>query len=205
MASPTTIAKEVASRRSGLLAYLRRVEVARVQGLAWQHDVTRSYTGSFIEFYMFYERALERLFLGTLMQRLQFQSVRIAPLVEMKSNRVARSIAFRGRSYGDWLPYKEHTSRRAKALLAKGEPFTSISVDDRHFLDNRFCVVRNVIAHESTHSRRRYENEVIGDTPIPPSQRKPGAYLAGQHSMGITRFSYISSRAVRILFDICGR
>lgn len=166
-----------------------------------QADLRRVYAGAYLSFYTYTERSIERLFLGLLMER--FDLVGVRPLVDVRSELVARAIVVGGRSYADWLPLERHTVPRAQAFLSQGKPFSEVPRADIRTLD-RVSIVRNALAHESSHALRQFRKAFTRDRPIPPDQRSPAGYLRGQHALGTTRLSNFFAETVDVFRRLCG-
>lgn len=153
-------------------------------------DAERAYSGALLEFFAYYERAIEELFLGLIDGRVVSGRASVRPLASVTSPAVARKLVFGGRSYADWLPYDDHLKRRAKLFFAKGDPFTRISETDRRAL-GEFVIVRNALAHQSRAALKLFEQRVIGGRPLPPREQKPEGYLRGIHTAGQTRMNLL--------------
>lgn len=201
MAAPASkIAGEVQARARGLEAYVGRMERLAARGELGASDLHRVYSGAFLSFHTYLERSIERLFLGLLMGRLTKADV--SSLVSIKSDAVARAVIVGGRGYVDWLPLERFTVPRAKAFLSRGKPFSDVPRADRRALE-RLGVIRNAIAHESAHALRRFGEAFTEGRALPPAQRAPAGYLRGQHTVGVTRFSYHLAETVAVVTRLC--
>jgi hypothetical protein len=165
-------------------------------------DLNRVYAGAFVGFTTYVERSLERLFLGLLMGRFEVSGV--APLVQINSEVVARAVVRGGRNYVDWLPFTKHTEPRALAFLASGRPFTDLPAADARVFD-RLGVIRNAIAHESSHALRQFRRIFVDGRALPAEQQRPAGYLRGQHSPGVTRFVNTINENVIVFNTLCGK
>jgi hypothetical protein len=163
-------------------------------------DLNRVYGGAFLSFHTYVERSLERLFLGVLMGR--FTAPGVTPLVAIKSEVVARAVVSGGKKYVDWLPFERHAQARAIAFLASGKPFTDVEKVDARVLD-RLGIVRNAIAHESSHALRMFRRTFVDGKALPPDQQTPAGYLRGQHSPGLTRFANTINETVVVFGKLC--
>ena len=201
MASPpSTVAAEVRSRASGLNAYVARMERLYAANELGRPDLHRVYGGAFMAYATYVERSLERLFLGILMKR--FAAPALRPLIEIQSEVVARRVVAGGRKYVDWLPFEAHTEVRALAFLAAGRPFTGLSNADKKTLD-RVGILRNALAHESSHALRQFRKNFTDGKAVPAEQLSPAGYLRGQHSPGITRFTNTLAEATAVFTRLC--
>lgn len=193
-----TVAKEVASRAKSFDHHLKKLERLNLKGLVTQRDIEKTYAGNLLLFYAFFERSLERLFIGLLCNGFISGHSNIRPLVQVKSYKVAHSIIRGSRPYADWLPY-QHTQERAKAFFSRGKPFTTLETNQ--FEDLR--IIRNAIAHQSSSAKNRFETRIIGDRPLPPEQRRPAGYLRGNHTIGQSRINHLFSEVVLIMNFLC--
>jgi hypothetical protein len=89
---------------------------------------------------------------------------------------LARDVVLAGKSYHDWLPYTEHTLKRAKIYFQDGFPFNRLSDTQKGSL-KRFHNIRNAIAHKSSFAQKRFEDDVIGHLVLLPRERKPAGFL----------------------------
>jgi hypothetical protein len=198
--APSKVAGEVASRAAGLNAYVARMERLRDAGELSRPDLNRVYGGAFLSFHTYVERSIERLFLGLLMGR--FVGPSLAPLIDVRSEVTARKIVNAGKKYVDWLPFDRHTEPRAAAFLSGGRPFTDLARADRRTLD-QLGIIRNALAHESTHALRQFRRTYTDDRALPPEQLTPAGYLRGQHSLGTTRFTNTVNEVVNVFTRMC--
>jgi hypothetical protein len=164
-------------------------------------DLHRVYGGAFLAFATYVERSLERLFLGIVMKRLAAPAIQ--PLVDVRSEVVARRVVAGGRKYVDWLPFERETEARAVAFLSAGKPFTSLDNADKRTLD-RLGVMRNALAHESSHALRQFRRNFTDGRALPAAQLTPAGYLRGQHSPGLTRFTNTLNEATSVFGRLCG-
>jgi hypothetical protein len=195
------IADQVTRRARRVDAFVSKLEVLAVEKRLTRADIERAYTGAFISFFASYENAWEDLFFGLLMKRLNHPRA-VQPLVDIRSERVARSIV-RGRAKGymDWLP-PERTSERAALFLGSGRPFSDVDSGDRAAL-NRYISIRNALAHESRHAILMFQRQVIAGRALPPSERRPAGYLRGAHALGQTRMNLALAELTLIFRRLC--
>lgn len=184
----------------GQNAYVRRMEVALDNGDLRRSDIVRVYEGAFLLFHTSLERSLEELFMGVLMRRIVVTGAGIRPLVDIRSEVVARRAVCGERKYVDWLPY-DMTRRRARAFLAGGKPFDRpTGLDEAAF--RRASVLRNAIAHGGAHSMRAFRNTFQLDG-LPAAQQRPAGFLRGRHAAGQTRFEFTLAECSRVLDRLC--
>ena len=196
------LADDVASRARGLSQYVARMERLYGSRTLSKSDVTRVNAGAFLAFQTYVERSLERLFLGALMGRYEFAATSVRPLVDIRSERTARAVVSGGKRYVDWLPLNDEIDRRAKAFLSGGRPFASVSSGDRATL-SRMLVIRNALAHESSHAMRQFRRTFTEGKALPPDQLTPAGYLRGTHTGSQSRFDYLLADAVAVIRRMC--
>lgn len=159
----------------------KRSEQLLSSGIAQRTDVELQYESLFINLVKAFENAIEKLFLGLMAGSIASRLATVRPIASAASVQSARRIVAGDRSYVDWLPYDRHTRKRAKAYFSKGLPFSRISKQSLQRLE-QVSLIRNAIAHESTHSRRMFEVKVIGSTPLGPRDKTPAGFLRSIHA-----------------------
>jgi len=117
---------------------------------------------------------MEDLFVGLLAGGIT-PGKNVHPRVKFHSHSVARDVMLGGRAYVDWLPYN-FTHNRAEAFFRGAFPFCNLDKSDRKLLE-RIVLVRNAVAHQSRAARLKFEDEVIGTTPVLPIERTPAGFL----------------------------
>jgi len=80
-----------------------------------------------------------------------------------------------GRAYVDWLPYS-NTEKRSEAFFRAGLPFGSLTKPETKSLE-RMLTIRHAVAHQSRSARKRFEDEVIGASPLLAAERTPAGFL----------------------------
>jgi hypothetical protein len=198
--APSTVAGEVRSRANGLNAYVARMERLFATNELGRPDLHRVYGGAFMAYATYVERSLERLFLGIVMKRIAAPAIQ--PLIDVRSEVVARRVVAGGRKYVDWLPFERETEARALAFLSTGKPFTGLDNADKRTL-NRLGILRNALAHESSHALRQFRRTFTDGRSLPADQLTPAGYLRGQHSPGVTRFTNTLAEATAVFARLC--
>ena len=198
----SVVAAEVARRARDIDRYLRRLDRLTAQRAFAERDAERAYTGGFLEFHAYFEQALQRLFLGLLVERFQSSDKRVRPRIRVSSDRVAMDIVAGGtRPYVDWLPYDSYTLPRAKAFFAGGRPFDRLGTGYLNDL-KQGTVIRNALAHRSSSAKRRFEKILLNTKNLPPNQCRPSGYLRGTHARGQSRMNYHLSSWVRVMVEL---
>jgi hypothetical protein len=80
-----------------------------------------------------------------------------------------------GKGYVDWLPYGL-TVKRAEAFFRAGEPFSKLTSPEKKTLE-RMLTIRHAVAHQSRSGQRKFEDEVIGSSPLLLTERTPAGFL----------------------------
>lgn len=202
----STLADRLARQANQELAYVRRMERSFLAGAVKPHDVLRVYAGGYLTFYTKLERTIEDLFIELLTGKmiLTAQSTRV--LVRVSSRSVARAVINGTRAYSDWLPFDQHTLKRAPAFFADGKPFQNVSSADKRLFEDA-GVIRNAIAHGSEFSlqkfQKRFTLDQFGGFNLPPQQRRPAGYLRGIHAGRQTRLDYRVTELVAAVQRLC--
>ena len=201
MARPASeVADRVAQRGRGIDSFIRRLEALHARRELSRLDVERAYAGGFLAFFTAYEKAWEDLFFGLLMGRLTVVPPCV-PLVQVRSEVVARRMVHGDRDYLDWLPI-DRTSRRASAYFATSHPFSRLTDGDRSVI-KRYVLLRHALAHDSDYSTRQFRRHVIGQRVLPPHERRPAGYLRGPHATGQTRMNLALAELTLVLTRVC--
>ena len=193
--SPAT--SPIQQRALRLLDHQSRIEVAVSDGHLWKMDRRLSVTTAIIRFAYEVEQQLETVFSEIVLGRRKISGVH--PRVDFRSASVLREHIYQGRPYVDWLPY-EHTEKRAKLYLRAGRPFTDLESQERRaFVE--LSAIRNVLAHESAHSKKRFETTVINapTRSVPRHEWKVERYLISESTPGTTRLEQHMAECIRAL------
>lgn len=202
MARPATeVASRLAGRAHTIELHVRRLEAASSSGALLTRDLDISYAGAFLTWCTALERSIEALFVGLVVGRLEAGS-RVSPLVEIRSDRVAHSIIRGSRPYVDWLPF-DGTARRAQAFLSGGRPFSELGPQHATTM-RRTHKIRNAIAHDSSHSLKVFQRELVEGAGLPTWQYRPGGYLRGQHAGQQNRLEALMSQGLSAFSSLCG-
>lgn len=192
---PASTVADACSRRANYLVHYTNRLASRCTTDADRNQV---YSGAYVAYLAFFEQQIEELFVGLLTAKFVHPSSAVYPIVKMPNRKVAKSLITGGRSYVDWLPFEQHTRKRAPAFLRAGEPFSSLSTPDKTALD-RASVLRNALAHQSDHSLRRFKRVFTDDKALRSSELRPGGYLRGAHSLGRSRFEIQLQELVQVM------
>jgi hypothetical protein len=204
------MAKTAISLADIFVGHLKALEWTRCKmeklfskGAIVRRDIERVYEGLYLDTITSLENLIERLFLGLLTRRLFHNSSSVVPRVTFRSPLVAREVVFGGRNYVDWFPY-HYTEQRAKAFFRDGAPFSYLENPDKRLLEN-LLYIRNAIAHKSGYSKSKFEQEVIGTTPITPREKTAAGFLRSRFRIAPvqTRYENLIADTVIIARKLC--
>ena len=170
----TTLSDAYAARLRTFERSRRKLERLLTAGQVTRHDVSLFYEGILLRTVTGFEGLMEELFVGLLAGGIA-PGRNVHPRVTFNSHLVAREVMLGGRAFVDWLPY-QYTDKRAAAFFRAGFPFTNLEKADVKLLE-KIILVRNAVAHQSRAARNKFEDEVIGSTPVLPIERSPAGYL----------------------------
>ncbi|MBZ5740332.1 hypothetical protein [Nocardioides mangrovi] len=195
---PASAVADACARRANYLVHYTTRMSGRCNSDADRNQV---YAGAYVAYLAFFEQQLEDLFIGLLTHKYVHPNTGVKPVVAMPNAKAAKSLITGGRSYVDWLPYDQHTRKRATAFLLEGQPFLGLGKPDRAALE-RASVLRNALAHQSDHSQRRFKEEFTDGKSLRTGELKPGGYLRGSHSRLKTRFEVQLQELVRVIREL---
>jgi hypothetical protein len=166
------------------------MERLRAQAMVANRDVEHIYGAIFLGAYALFEGMLEDLFLKLLTARLKPPGS-VRSKVTFRSDMTARGVVFGERKYVDWVPY-DKTLKRAEFLFYGGRPFTKLNSGEKDLI-KVVCTVRNAIAHQGGHARKRFDNEVVSKLTLAPRERTPTGFLRSLHSStpDVTRYEQL--------------
>lgn len=176
-----------------------------VRKLISRQVMTHLYEGLFLSAQVAFEGFIEELFIGLLVDGKGLISSRrnIVPRIKVTTYKIAREIVFGAdRQYIDWLPYNR-TIKLAEIYFRSGIPFSQLSQPQKDYL-HKCHVIRNAIAHKSRFSINKFEEVVIGSTPLPPKERTPAGYLGGNFRLAPaqTRYENLIAQMLLIARDL---
>lgn len=192
---PTSVIADACARRASyLVGYTARV-ASRCPSEA---DRNQIFAGAYVSYVAFFEQQLEELFVGLVTGALTHPNAGVRPVVTIPNRSAAKSVIMAGRSYVDWLPYEQHTKRRAPAFLVAGAPFLGLGKAERDSL-NKASILRNALAHQSDHSQRQFAAEFTQGRTLRTTELKPAGYLRGSHSINRSRFQVQLEQLVAVI------
>lgn len=181
------------------------------EGSLSRSDIEKVYESLFMRTITYFEGFIEELFFGLVTNKVKLPVGSTSVKIEFKNETLAREIVFAGKNYYDWFPY-DQTEKLAKRFLRDGHPFTMLNIapndkkDAKNDISN-MLIVRNVIAHQSSFSKKRFQEEVISKAlGLLPREKSPAGFLRNQFrvSPDQTRFENYQLRIVDIAKKIAG-
>ncbi|HET8887058.1 MAG TPA: hypothetical protein VFM70_11985 [Salinimicrobium sp.] len=164
-----------------------KMELLISQGNIDIQDIEHLYAGLYMELFTEFESLIENLFFGL------YNGSYISPTnsIVRKSRITPKSeiqpIIYGGQAYVNWLPYKQHTLKRAKIFFNAGEPFHQLTNSEKLKI-SEYHIIRNAIAHKSTNSLNKFNN-IIAPLALLSRERTPTGYLRSKPSgSGQTQF-----------------
>lgn len=176
----STLADKLANRLRAVEYSRARIEALTARDLLPKRAALHMYEGLFLSSHVAFEAFLEELFFGLLVDGKGVVSARseVGPRIIVRSFNTARELLFPSRRpFVDWIPY-DNTLELASKYFRGGRPFSELSDSQKQHL-KRCHAIRNVVAHESIDSKRKFEKRVLGATPLSPQERTPAGYLRG--------------------------
>jgi len=187
--NPSTLADTLTRKYKALELTRQRVEKLYIKKKIVQRDRKQFYEGLYLKTHVLFETFIEELFYGLLVDNSSILTPQnVIPRVNIKSHFIARQLVQGGKKYIDWIPY-EKTIDCAKLYFRNGIPFATLTQNEKDDI-YKSHVIRNVIAHESKHSLRKFEQHLIGSTILPRVERKPAGYLMGIYATSPAQTRY---------------
>jgi hypothetical protein len=181
---------------------LRRMEALYSKEKIVLRDLYTVYESLFMRAVTSFEFFLQEQFLSILRGRAKYEKARgVIIRMSASSDDALMDILHQGRAYVTWMPYAD-TKKRALIYLKDGRPFSDIQGNDFNTLNN-IGLIRNAIAHRSTHATREFENKVIGTLPLLRAERKPAGFLRSQLRAGKSRFEFYVYELGRVGSGLC--
>jgi hypothetical protein len=142
-------------------------------------DLHAVYEALFVTAYSSFEAFLEAQFFAILAERAVYAKKRKVVLrMKPTSPAALREILLQGKDYLTWIPFNQ-TEDRAKLYLKDGRPFSELDGGNKSKI-KAVHLIRNAIAHKSDHSKRLFDEKVIGGMALLPVERKPAGFLRSQ-------------------------
>jgi hypothetical protein len=144
-------------------------------------DIDAVYEALFLRAVTSFEVYLEDLFMLIMKNKTQYDKKRkVATRMNATSDDALMDILLQSKEYMGWLPF-QHTVGRANIYLKEGRPFSEL--DDRNKNAIRsITVIRNAIAHKSTHATDQFKKHVIGTRSLLTKEKTPAGFLRSNAS-----------------------
>ncbi len=175
------------SRTTSIERTRGKMEVLITQGHLDIEDIKHLYAGLYMELFTEFESLLEDLFFGLYNGSYISQTNTITRKSRISPTAEIQPVIYGGKSYVNWLLYKEHTLKRAKLFFDLGQPFQLLTTTEKTKIEE-YHIIRNAIAHKSPNSLNKFNN-IIAPLALLPSERTPTGYLRSKpHGSGQTQF-----------------
>lgn len=214
MINKTSLFREILQKKLKALNYTRlNTDNLFYKNRLTNRDVNQIYAGLLLNAYICFEILIRDLFLALLIKSSKFKSdakhnskiITVTPRVVVNSYKIAYDI-MKGpnNKFINWLPY-ENTKKMADIYFSGGRPFSLLTQNDTQQL-TKITIIRNVIAHKSNRSLKRFEEEVIANINVPVKERQVAYYLRGiyRRSPSQTRYENLISQILNISYKISG-
>lgn len=160
---------------SALLNTRTRVESLVSSGSMGVRDCCLSYESIFLNSVCSFEGVLQDLLVEFVCGKASRRAGH-ASKIKTRSRDVFYGILLQGRKYVDVLPYKERMPDLAKLYLKDGRPFTSLQTPQKAAL-TEIAVIRNAIAHQKGFALKKFRENILAVSYLPPPRRFPGPML----------------------------
>jgi hypothetical protein len=139
-------------------------------------DLHSVYEAMFIRAVTSFEVFLQDQFIAIMSGKIPYKKARgVSVRMTAVSSTAMTDILLQNRPYVTWLPY-DNTHQRAHVYLKDGKPFSDIPKPERDTME-RITLIRNAIAHQSTHAIKRFEEKVLFGLALLPQERRPAGFL----------------------------
>tara|TARA_R110002096_G_scaffold51275_1_gene134163 strand:- start:1505 stop:2119 length:615 start_codon:yes stop_codon:yes gene_type:complete len=166
-------------------------------------DIEHLYAGLYMELFTEFESLLENLFFGLYTGSFVSPTNTIIRKSKITPKSEIQPVIYGGKSYVNWLPYKEHTLKRAKLFFDAGEPFQQLSNIENNKI-SEYHIIRNAIAHKSPNSLNKF-NDIISTLALLPRERTPTGYLRSMPGgSGQTQFEIAIVELKLMTQKLCG-
>lgn len=146
-------------------------------------DIEQFYRGLFLDMVSGFESIIENIFIYFLIEKQKPKIKKIKPKVCFKNNALAKRIIFNNKNWVDWLPY-EKTIKLAEIYFLNGYPFSTvgfinlkkdkIDIGNAQKLLMEISIIRNAIAHQSSHSKKQFLKSIENYTLLPQDKTPTG-------------------------------
>ncbi len=174
-------------RTSSIERTRKKMELLLSQNNIDIKDIEHLYAGLYMELFTEFESLLEELFFGLYNGTYTSPNINIVRKSKITPVSEIQPVVYGGKAYVNWLPYKEHTLKRAKLFFDSGEPFQQLSPLQKNKI-SEYHIIRNAIAHKSPNSLNHFNN-IISQLALLPREKTPTGYLRSKpQGSGQTQF-----------------
>lgn len=166
---------------------LKNINSAHQRNHIVRRDVGQAYEAIFLQVVVSFELFVEDLFLGLATNSVTHPRP-CKPRVAFPNVDIARRIVGRGR-YIDWLPLPRTLEKSQIFFDDTGNPFPCLTSAQLTEVE-RTLLIRNLIAHKSTHAYAAFQRKVLAGLMLPPRNRDLLGYLQYPHTANATKYDY---------------
>ena len=181
----------------------KRMEVLYSQKNIVLRDLDAVYEALFLRAVTSFEVFLEDHFVAIVSGRANLAKRRASVRMTAASPKALMDILLQGGAYMAWLPFS-HTERRAHIYLRDGRPFSDLTDGDKSIIRS-ITIIRNAIAHRSSHAMSEFNRVIIGAQSLLPIEKTPAGFLRARVRRGPTlnRFEIYVGELARIARMLC--
>ncbi len=162
-----TLHKEFSIKVQALNVTRQCLENAFTAHLISDADIIQGYAGLYLDLFTEFEGLIENLFIGILSGSVTPNNTIIKRKITIKPVSEIESVLLgERRAYLDWLPYDNHTIKRANIYFDSGKPFTLLNEIEKDKIKT-YHRIRNAIAHKSKKANNDFQNIINGLTLLP--------------------------------------
>lgn len=197
------IHKEFLTKLKVLNRTRKNFEKAFSSNIINQDDIVQAYAGLYLDTFTEFESLIENLFFGILTGTIKANNASVTRKVTIKPNNEIEPVVYSGKAYLDWLPYTDHTIKKANIYFIDGKPFSFLEQPQKDKLSN-YHKIRNAIAHKSKKAMKEF-NEVIAGMTLLPLEKTPQGFLRNipNRATKKTQLEIISEELKSIAFTLC--
>lgn len=176
LVSSNTLFNALENRLKSLESTRVQIEILYTSNTITEEMLDNAYIGLFLSMCTEFEGFLEDLFLGLLLDGGGVSQSDVTTNIVVSRLDIMRALIYgiKG-NYADWLPY-ERTVERAETYFLDGKPFSKPDQGQRSRLKEIY-LIRNVLAHKSDFSRKKFDEVVVGNRNLSLKEKTPVGFL----------------------------
>ena len=167
---------------------IQRINKAHQKGHLVQRDLELTYNSILLSAIVSFELLMEDLFYSLLANELAFPR-QIDQIQRFSSVETAKKIVLQGGKYMDWLPIDKLEKYSDIYFIHPNNPFRVLDSRQKQEIQ-KVLWIRNLIAHQSEHAKKLFEDHVVGTTLIPRGPRRLLRYYQATHAGSVNKFEY---------------